>query len=327
MQYRKLGSSPLQVSVVAFGCIQVGGYYWGSVDEDEWVTAVHSALDLGVNFFDTADFYGFGRSEELLGRALGSRRAEAVIATKVGLTSRGGRTDFSATQMLELEDHIEKDLSRKHIIQAVEGSLRRLRTDAVDLYLLHWPDLRTPLEETMGAMAELVKAGKVRAVGCSNFSVAQMREGASYLRFDAHELPYNLLDRRAEKELLPACIADGVGVMTYWSLGKGLLSGKYSERSTFGLDDWRHYDPLFKGEQLQSNLSTVEQLKTIAAQEGITPAQLAIAWLIHQPGVTSAIVGAKRPDQVAQNAATGDITLSPEARAGIQQILAGENEQ
>jgi aryl-alcohol dehydrogenase-like predicted oxidoreductase len=322
LQFRKLGSSLLNVSVVGFGCWQIGGYYWGAVDESEWIAAVHRAVDLGVNFFDTADFYGFGRSEELLSRALGNRREDVLIATKVGLVSRGGITDFGATELLELEDHIERDLRSQHIVEAAEASLRRLRTDVIDLYLLHWPDPRTPLEETMSAMATLVETGKVRAVGCCNFSPEQMREAASYLPLAAHEMPYSLLDRSVERELLPACRTGGVGVVAYWVLCKGLLAGKYSEDAAFGLDDWRHHDPLFKGEAFRRNLRIVEELRSIAAGEGMTPAQLAITWALQQPGVTSAIIGAKRPEQAEQNAAAGDLKLSPDAQAKIQEILA-----
>ncbi len=321
MKYRKLGTSDLEVSVVGLGCWQVGGYYWGEVDEGEWIAGVRRALDLGINFFDTADFYGFGRSEELLAQALGDRRDEVIIATKVGLVVRDGRCDFAANDLLGLEEHIEKDLSRQHIIEAAEDSLRRLGRDVIDLYYLHWPDPATPLAETMGAMEELVRAGKVQAVGCSNFSVAQMREANSYVPVQSHQLPYSLLDRGAEQELLPACQADRVGVIAYWALCRGLLTGKYGEDSSFGADDWRHYDPLFQGEQLHRNLQIVAELKPIAEDEGLTMAQLAIAWVFHQPGITATIVGARRPDQVEQNARAGEVTLSPDSLARIKTTL------
>lgn len=321
MEYRRLGDTELEVSVVGFGTWQIGGYYWGQVDESEWIAAVHHALDLGITFFDTADFYGFGRSEEMLARALGSRRDDVVLATKVGLVSRDGKRDFAAGELLALEDHIEKDLSREHIIEAAEASLRRLRTDVIDLYLLHWPDPATPTEETMAAMEELVQAGKVRVVGCSNFSVQQMREASRHFPLQVHQLPYNLLDRSAEEELLSACQADGLSVIAYWALCKGLLTGKYTEDSTFGADDWRHYDPSFQGDTFNQNLRIVRRLEQIAADEGITAAQLAIAWVWHQPGVTSTIVGAKRPEQVEQNAMAGEVTLGPDSLARIKKTL------
>lgn len=216
MEYRKLGDSNLEVSAVGFGCWQIGGYYWGRVDEAEWIAAVQRALDSGITLFDTADWYGFGRSEQLLAKALGPRRDEAVIATKVGLTMRGGKHDFAPNELLELEDHIEKDLSRDHIMQAAEDSLRRLQTDVIDLYLLHWPDVTTPLEETMEAMGELVQAGKVREVGCCNFSVSEMREAHSYRALAVHQFPYNMLNREPEQELLPA----GMTTSAPWPTGR-----------------------------------------------------------------------------------------------------------
>lgn len=321
MQYRTLGSSDLAVSVVGLGCWQIGGYYWGPVDEKEWMAAVQQALDLGINLFDTADWYGFGHSEELLGQALGHRRNQAIIVSKVGLTARGGRTDFAVDELLELEDHIEKDLSRRHIIEAAEASLRRLGTDAIDLYLLHWPDPKTPLEETMTAMAELVQAGKVRYVGCSNFSVTQMREANSYFPLQANQLPYNWLDRSAEAELLSACQADRIGVIVYQALGRGLLTGKYCEDSTFGCDDWRHHDPMFQGQAFQRNLRIIERLRPVAEDEGMTVGQLAIAWVLAQPGITTTIVGAKRPEQVQQNARAGAVALNLNAVDKIQKVL------
>ena len=327
MEYGVLGSSSLQVSAVGFGCWQAGGYYWGHVDERDWIAAVHRALDLGVTFFDTADFYGFGRSEELLAKALDSRRREVVIATKVGLISRGGRRDFGATDLPELERYIEKDLSRKHILEAAEASLRRLRTDAIDLYLLHWPDPATPVEETATAMQELLDAGKVRAVGCCNFPVELMQAASARLPLDAHQLPYSTLHRDAEEAIIPACQAAGIGVIAYWALCKGLLSGKYEETAVFGPDDWRYYDPLFQGAAFRRNLQTVSRLQQIAATEGITVGQLAISWVISRPGIASAIVGAKSAGQAAENAAAGDVSLSSEAMASIAAAIAEKDGQ
>ncbi len=324
MEYRKLGNSDIEVSAVGFGCWQIGGYYWGRVDEAEWIAAVHRALDSGITLFDTADWYGFGRSEELLAKALGPRRDEAVIATKVGLTMRGDRHDFASNELLELEDHIEKDLSRGHIMQAAADSLRRLQTDVIDLYLLHWPDVTTPPEETMEAMGELVQAGKVREVGCCNFSVSEMREAHSHRALAVHQFPYNMLNREPEQELLPACQDDNISTMAYWTLFKGMLTGKYTEDSVFETDDWRHHDPAFQGDTFKRSLQIVEKLKQVADDEAITPAQLAIAWAIRPAGATTAIVGAKRPQQAEQNAKAADVQLSDVTLARIEDILSGE---
>jgi aryl-alcohol dehydrogenase-like predicted oxidoreductase len=323
MQYRELGSSGIEVSAVGFGCWQIGGYYWGEVDENEWIAAVHRALDMGVTWFDTADFYGFGRSEEVLSKALGTRRQDVVIASKVGLVSRGGRVNFRADELIALEHHIRKDLSRRHILEAAEASLRRLRTDVIDLYLLHWPDPATPLEETMGALEELIASGKIRVAGCCNFSLQQMREARRYLSLQAHQLPYSMLNRSAEDELLPGCRADGVGVITYWALSKGLLTGTLTPASAFSATDWRHYDPLFQGEEFQRNLQLVERLKSVAIDEGVSLPQLAIAWVLSQPGVTSAIVGAKTASQAAENAGGGSVSLAGSTMARIADIFKG----
>ena len=321
MQYRKFGDTDMEVSVVGFGCWQIGGYYWGHVDQGEWIDSVHRALDLGITLFDTADFYGFGRSEQVLAEALGDRSDDVIIATKVGLVSRGGRQDFGADDLPALEDHIEKDLSRTHIIEAAEASLRRLKRDVIDLYLLHWPDQATPVEETMGAMAELVEAGKVREVGCCNFSAAEMHEANRSYHLAAHQFPYSLLDRTAEQELLPACQAAGIGGIAYWTLFKGLLTGKYTQHSAFGVDDWRHFDPAFQGEPFRKSLAIVADLKRVAVDEGLSPAQLAIAWVLHQPGVTTAIVGAKWPQHVETNVGAAEAVLSNDALKRIDEIL------
>ena len=173
----------------------------------------------------------------------------------------------------------------------------------------------------MGAMDELVQAGKVRVVGCSNFSVQQMREASRHFPLQVQQLPYNLLSRSVEEELLPACQTEGVSVIAYWALCKGLLAGKYTEDSIFGTDDWRHYDPLFQSDTFNQNLRIVGRLEQIAADEGITTAQLAIAWVCHQPGVTSTIVGARRPEQAEQNARAGEVTLGPETLTRIEEAL------
>ena len=301
----------MKVSPVGFGCWQMGGYYWGAVEEKELVRAVHRALDLGINFFDTADFYGFGRSEEILAKALGKRRSEAVICTKVGIVTKEGKRDFDPDDLLLLESSIEKDLTADHVVKAAEESLKRLRTDRIDLYLMHWPDPRTPLEETMEAMERLVHAGKVRAVGCSNFSIEEMRKAHSFFPLAAHELKYNLLDREAETALIPACAERGISVIAYWALAKGLLSGKFSEQTTFAADDWRHHDPQFSGEQFRKRLAAAAQLKRLADEAGITLGQLAIAWVLSRDGVSSTIIGTKRPEQIEENAKAAGASLSP----------------
>ncbi len=279
MEMRKLGSAGPEVSAVGFGAWAMGGRGWGAVDDDETVAAVQRSIELGSTFVDTAEVYGNGHSEELIGRALQGRRDEVFLATKVG--------GF--------------DLSRAHIMEAIDNSLRRLRTDHVDLYQLHWPDDKTPVEESMAAMDDLVKAGKVRYVGVSNFDVPLLERCLSVRHVDSLQPVYSMLDRGIERDILPFCREHGIGTVVYSPMAKGLLTGKYSPDATFPAGDVRADDPLFQGERFRRNLELVERLRGIAQAHGVTVAQVALNWTLQHPAVTVAIAGAKRPAQVEEN--------------------------
>jgi aryl-alcohol dehydrogenase-like predicted oxidoreductase len=297
MTYRRLGTSGLVVSTAGLGCNNLGRAGVATAEPDGATAVVHAALDAGVTLFDTADVYGApcGRSEELLGAALGSERENVVIATKFGMDARGANgPDFGARG------------SRTYIRRAVEASLRRLRTDRIDLYQMHTPDPLTPLEETLSALDDLVRAGKIRYLGHSNFTGWQLADAAWTAQsagrtpFIAAQNHYSLLHRIAERELIPAAHAFGVGVLPYLPLANGLLTGKYSpgnapagsRLATFktGLMDTAPWDAL-------------EDLRAFAAERDITMLEVAFGWLLAQPQVASVIAGATRPEQVTANAA------------------------
>jgi len=299
MEMRTLGRYGPEVSALGFGGWAMGGIGWGDVDDQETMAAVRRALDLGSTFVDTAEIYGDGHSEETIGRALNGRRDQAFLATKV--------SGF--------------DLSRKHIMEAADHSLRRLQTDYIDLYQLHWPDPKTPVEESMQAMVDLVNAGKVRYVGVSNFDVPLLRRCLTVRHVDSLQVSYNMLQRGIEAELLPFCEAEGVGVVIYSPLAMGLLTGKYTSDAGFAGDDERANNHLFKGEHFRKNLQFIEGLRPIAAAQEVTVAQLALSWTLRNPAVTVALAGAKRPSQVEENVRGQGWRLGNQALSQIEVLL------
>ena len=312
MKRIRLGRSDLEVSPICFGTWQFGGD-WGSLDEQENVDAMRRALELGVNFFDTAQAYGFGASEQLVQKALGdelrSRRDEIVIATKGGLRMT--------------DDGLERDSSPQWLRQGVEDSLGYLGVDHVDLYQIHWPDKDTPFEETAGALSELVREGKIRHVGVSNFNADEMRGLESGIAVETLQPPYHLFRRDIEADVLPYCREHDIGVLVYGPLAHGLLSGKFARDTQLDDDDWRASSELFQGENFERNLEVVEDLGRFAQERGHTVAQLAVAWTLAQPGVHVAITGARRPDHIEGTAPAADIELSDDDLQRIDQIMEG----
>jgi aryl-alcohol dehydrogenase-like predicted oxidoreductase len=306
MQFTTLGKSELKSSRIGFGCWAIGGTDWGPVDDDESIRAIRRAMDLGVNFFDTADVYGDGHSEEVLGRALGDERNKVLVATKVGGVRQKGRPP-------------RHDTSYRHIMEAIDASLTRLGTDHVDLYQIHVPDAATPVSETMHALTELVKKGKVRYVGLSNMDVRQTAEYMQHGHITTMQPGYSMIERQPEKELFPFCLANKVSVLAYSPMARGLLTGKYGKGSSFHPGDVRQVDSEFRGKTFEINLKCIERLRPLA--EGRTLGQLAVAWALSHPAVTVALVGAKTVAQVEENAAAYDKPLSADALARINKIL------
>jgi aryl-alcohol dehydrogenase-like predicted oxidoreductase len=316
MQTRKLGHSDLHLTTVGMGTWAIGGgkwaYGWGPQDDADSIAAIHRALDLGINWIDTAAVYGLGHAEEVVGQAIAGRRDEVIIATKCGR-----RWDESGA--------IHSRLKAESVRHEAENSLRRLNVETIDLYQIHWPDPEDKdIEEGWGVIADLIREGKVRYGGVSNFSVAQLKRVQAIHPVASLQPPYSMIVRGTEKELLPYCAANGIGVIAYSPMQAGLLTGKFTRERVASLadGDWRRQNPHFQEPELSANLELVEGLRPIAERNGRTLAQLAIAWVLRRPEVTAAIVGARRPSQIEETAAAGDWVLSAEDIAEIDALLA-----
>ncbi|UUZ96557.1 aldo/keto reductase [Paenibacillus sp. P25] len=287
-------------------------YTWGDQDDRQSLNSIRAALDAGINFFDTAAVYGLGHSEEVIGKALKGDRDKAVIATKFGL-------------VWDEQRNITRNGTYDSILREAEASLRRLGTDYIDLYQMHWPDTdaNAPVEETMRALEKLLQDGKIRYIGVSNFPVALLEEALKTRHVDSLQPPYSILAADAEKELLPFALEQGIGVIAYSPLASGLLSGNYTADSRFDASDWRSKSPSHSGEGFRQNIAVVEQLKEIAADLGITVAQLAIAYVLAHPALTSALVGVRKPEHILKAAPAVDVQLDEAVLTRIRAIAAG----
>jgi aryl-alcohol dehydrogenase-like predicted oxidoreductase len=310
-QRTTLGRSGLEVSRIAFGTWQLGGD-WGRFDEREAIAAIRHAYEIGVNFFDTAQGYGWGESERLLGRALAdelrANRDDLVIATKGGLRMT--------------DDGQVRDSSPGWLRQGVDESLAALGIERIDLYQVHWPDPDTPLAETAGGLAELVDAGKIAHVGVSNFDVAQIEALSGTRPVETLQPLYNLFNRGVEDELLPYCAASDIGVLVYGPLAHGLLTGAIDEETALGDDDWRASHDPFRGEALRRNLRVVGRLDEVARRRGCKLSQLAIAWTLANPAVHVAIVGTRNGAHIEEALAAAAIELGEDELAEIDRIMA-----
>ncbi len=315
MKFRQLGKSDLQLSVIGFGSWAIGGgdwkFGWGDQDEREAIDAIIAAVDVGINWIDTAAVYGGGKSEELVGKALRelgpSRRP--IVATKCGRVMRDPET-------------IDKVLKRESVIAECEASLQRLGIDCIDLYQMHWPEPDEDIEEGWRTLVELKQQGKVREIGVSNHSVEQLKRLAAIHPVCSLQPPYSLIVPDAEVSLLPYCGEQQIGVVCYSPMYKGLLTGKFTPERAAALpaSDHRSRDPRFQSPQLEQNLRLVDGLRAIAESRGRTVAELAIAWTLRRPEVTSAIVGGRRPAQVQEIAAAADWEMSDEDSQAIDQL-------
>ena len=313
MEYRILGKSDLRVSVMGYGAWGIGGApFWETEGEESSVKSIEKALSLGINFFDTAPVYGFGYSEKLLGKALRQKRKDVIIATKCGL--RWNREELKS---------LRKQADRESILQEIDLSLQRLQTDYVDLYQVHWPDENTPIKETIDTLLDIQKSGKIRYIGVSNYSVEMMEECLTYGQIVSLQPMYNMLERDIEQEILPYCLEHDIGIICYSSLASGVLTGKYDENTRF--TDWRSKDIIghFTDDVYVSHVNQVKEITTIAKKLGKTTAQLAINWLIHQRGVTTALVGVKNSKQIEQNICAVGWKIPDEDLNTITNILEG----
>ena len=289
MEYKKLGLTDLEISRIGFGCWAIGGHGYGKVDDNRSVEAIKSALDFGINFFDTADVYGFGHSEKILSEALGSERKNVVIATKFGVSwNENGQTYI--------------DCSPKRVVEALEGSLRRLKLDCIPLYQIHWHDNVTPIQYTMEALKKCQESGKVKYFSCSNFPVELIRSASKNYRIESLQCLYNLLEKERENDMLECSQNFQMGIITYGALARGLLSGKYGLKSNFSINDTRKKCKTFQKEELEKNLKIVGEIQKIGIRNGKTSSQIAIQFVLNNSVVTSVIVGNKTKEQVKENA-------------------------
>jgi aryl-alcohol dehydrogenase-like predicted oxidoreductase len=296
MEYRPFGQTGIEVSAIGIGCWEIGGGY-GSIEEQEFIAAVHTALDLGITCFDTAEAYGFGASERSLAKALGDRRKDAIVVTKFGIGYK--------------EAPNYRDSSRERVMVSIEKSLKNLNTDYVDVYMVHWPDLNTPFEETMRALDDVVQQGKARAIGISNFRRGQIETSMVTRRVDVAQYCWNMFDRRMDQEILPYCREHNMSVMAYGSLAYGLLSGTFHADMTFDEGDWRArqgrmgginlFQTMFGPDHFPNNIKAVEELKGLAASYDKSLPQFALRWTLSHPVVSTALVGCRKAAEVEDN--------------------------
>jgi aryl-alcohol dehydrogenase-like predicted oxidoreductase len=288
VEYRQFAQTPVNISRIAFGCSPASGYDYGQVDEFEWRLAVQAALENGVNFFDVADVYGFGRAETLLSEALGGRRHEVVVATKCGLA-------------WDQYGKVRRDLSRQNVLRSVEGSLRRLRLDVIPLYQIHWPDQSTPLEETFEALAQCQRQGKIRYIGVSNFSRDLLEEAQTICAFQSEQVAFNLLSREPEREVFPWCKSVGVSILAHSGLARGFLAGRYVPGQINGFSDTRKNSPYFSEDGRAEKQHLLDAIRRISTEENRPFSSVAIRWILDSAYVSTVLIGIKSRAQLMQN--------------------------
>ncbi len=327
MQYKPLGTSGIEASTVMLGSWAIGGWMWGGTEEKDAVRAIHAALDNGITAIDTAPVYGFGFSEELVGKAIKDRRNSVVVATKCGLiwhAARGTHAFDSDKQAFRPSGsiHVYRCLAPETIRYEVEQSLRRLQTGYVDLYQTHWQDPTTPIEETMAELLKLKQEGKIRAIGVSNATPTQMSAYRAAGGLDSDQEKYSMLDRKMESGQLAYCQKNSIAFLAYSPLALGLLTGTISGETVFGEGDLRRNNPRFAPDNLAKVSALLDELRPIAGQYDITLPQLVIAWTLQQPGCTHALVGARSERHARENALAGAVNMSEDDLTAMNKIIA-----
>ena len=311
MEYRNLGKSDRKVSVISFGAWAIGGWMWGGADENDAIEAINTAIDHGMTSIDTAPVYGFGKSEEIVGQVIKDKRDKVEILTKYGLRwdTREGSFYFKSSNTNGEEVSIHRYASPESIVKECEASLKRLQTDYIDLYQIHWHDPTTPIEDTMKAISKLKKDGKILAAGVSNYTSDQMKQADGITDIVTNQVPYSMVLRDIEEELVPYCLQTSKGILAYSPLQRGVLTGKINSNYVFNPGDHRPQTPYFKEPNLTKINEFLNKIEPIAKDHGITLGQLVIYWTIKQPAITSALVGARNSKQVIENLKAGEINI------------------
>jgi methylglyoxal reductase len=329
MKYRPLGKSGIQASVVGFGAWAIGGWMWGGTKKNDPEGAIHAAIDHGINLIDTAPMYGYGHSEELVGAALKGIRDKVVLATKCGMVwyKQEGDKFFDASETGEAESEADKkyevyiNLRPAMIRYEIEESLRRLKTDRIDLYQTHWQDSTTKTEDTMAELLSLKQEGKIRAIGCSNATDEQMERYLSVGQLDTDQEQYSMLQRQHEADNLIFCRDHELAFLAYSPMALGILSGKIGPKHVFGEGDVRRGNPWYQAENRSKVDALLDVIRSVAEANSITIAQTVIAWTVAQPGCSHALVGARNPEQAIANAKAGEIRLTEEELRSIRKVV------
>ncbi|MDB5231040.1 MAG: aldo/keto reductase [Chitinophagaceae bacterium] len=325
MEFRQLGNSDLLVSSICFGAWAAGGWMWGGTERKDAIEAIKKAYDLGVTSIDTAPIYGQGNSEEIVGEAIKDLPREKVqILTKYGMRWNLAKGDFAFKSMDTKGKHIDiyKYAGKESIISECEDSLRRLNTDYIDLYQIHWPDSTTPIEETMEAIAILIRQGKIRYAGVCNYNAEQVKEASKYVNIVSNQVPYSMVLRDIEADVVPYCLEQNISILAYSPLERGLLTGKMKPGYVFENGDHRAGLYFFTDENIERTNTFLEKIRPLAEMKGVTLSQLVLRWTIEQPGITIALAGARNAKQSVENAQAASFHLSLEELAFINRELA-----
>jgi aryl-alcohol dehydrogenase-like predicted oxidoreductase len=324
METRKLGRSDLEITVLAFGAWAIGGWMWGGADSKDAIKAIETAVDNGMTTIDTASVYGFGLSEELVGKAVKGKRDKVQILTKFGMSwdENHGEFFFESKDNSGKEVRIYRHSSKEKVLSDCDDSLRRLKTDYIDLFQIHWPDPTTPVSETMEALELLIQKGKIRAGGVCNYSADLMEEAAKTLNYASNQVPFSMVNRSIQKEIIPYCIENKIGILAYSPLQRGLLTGKMKPGHRFKDGDTRPVSPFYKEPNFTRIIYFLDKIKPIADERNVTLSQLVLNWTIQQPGITCALSGARNPQQVLSNMDATGFKLSAEEIDRINSIIA-----
>jgi aryl-alcohol dehydrogenase-like predicted oxidoreductase len=326
MELKQLGNSPVQVAPLAFGAWAIGGWLWGGAEEKDALRAIRSSYDLGITSIDTAPVYGFGKSEELVGQAMaGVPRDKYQILTKYGMNwqTHQGEYYFDTFDRNDKPVKMYRYSGKEKIKQECEESLKRLRTDYIDLYQIHWPDSTTPIAETMEAVAKLIEQGKVRAAGVCNYSAQQVEEALKTVKLVSNQVPYSMVHRQIEKEEVPQALRRGIGILPYSPLQRGILTGKIKPNHQFNHGDTRSMSKYYQPENIKRINAMLEKIKPIADGHGATLSQLVINWTAQRPAIACVLVGARDERQVKDNARALDFKLTAEDLNSINKAVDG----